>query len=277
MVIPKRSLIPVSLGLLAMLAHHSVLARKVRLSDYVVLRKPVSLGQEITNDAIAKVQLPGDEERLRKILVPWSQKHLVLMAVAQRNMFPDDVLFWQDTWRKENDTDGLEEDEKLVPLDLSGVIVETMLLMPGKLVWFEIAMDAEPSESPPVRRNGKDEDEEPSSEQWRSKGSGRNENGRPQVIRNLGPYRIVTVGAQKEAKVPEEKTEEKSANLRGSGRSITIPLKYRANGVPDEKTEKLLLAAREKRITRVVFEASKLSRDDEEEAEIEAETADDPS
>jgi len=159
--VSKRFMIPASLGILATLAHYSVLASKVKLSDYVVLKKPVAVGEEITLDAVAKVQLPGDEARLRKILVPWSEKHLVLLAVAQRNMFPDDVLFWQDAWRKENESDGLEEDEKLVPLDLSGVIVETMLLMPGQLVWFEIALDADDAVNGEADRNGRDDADEP--------------------------------------------------------------------------------------------------------------------
>lgn len=274
MVLSKRFFIPVSLGVLATLAHYSVLARKVRLSEYVVLKKPILLGEEIRLDAIAKVKLPGDAERLRKTLVPWSQKHLVLMAVAQRNMFPDDVLFWQDAWRKGNDSDGLEADEKLVPLDLSGVIVETMLLMPGQLVWFEIDTDAEPGDSGQRHREVQS-DEESAEDDWRQRETKRNDSDRPRKIRNFGPYRIVTVGAQKEVKVPEEATGQKTANLRGTGRSITIPLKYRANGVPEEKTEQLLLASREKRITRVVFEASRLSRSDEDETEIKAEESDD--
>jgi len=85
------------------------------------------------------------------------------------------------------------------------------------------------------------------------------------------------VGAQKETKVPEDETKDKASNLRGSGRSITIPLKYRPDGVPEAKTEQLLLAARERRITRVVFEASKLSAANDHEMEIRAEEPDDAS
>lgn len=273
----KRLFIPVTLGVMATLAHYSVLARKVRLSEYVILQKPILAGEEIGLDAIAKVKLPGDAERLRKTLVPWSEKHLVLMTVAQRNMFPDDVLFWQDTWRKGNDGDGLGDDEKLVPLDLGGVIVETKLLMPGQLVWFEIALDSETGDAGQVRRGGRIEDDEPADDEWRQGTAKQRENVRPQSIRNLGPYRIVAVGAQKETKVPEETTDEKSTILRGTGRSITIPLKYRANGVPEEKTEQLLLAARDKRITRVVFEASREPRSGEGETEIKAEESDDAS
>lgn len=271
MQVSKRYFIPVALGVLATLAHYSVLARKVKLSEYIVMKRPVLLGEEITSDAIASVKLPGDEERLRKILVPFSEKHLVLLAVAQRNLIPDDVLFWQDAWRKETDSDGLEADEKLVPLDLSGVIVETMLLMPGKLVWFEIAMETDSADDGNERRGARNVEDDRSDDGFRP---GRREKDRPQVIRNLGPYRIVTVGAQKEVKVPEDETKDKARNLRGSGRSITIPLTYRPDGVPDAKTEQLLLAARDKRITRVVFEASKLSHSSEVEMEITAEGPD---
>lgn len=277
MVLSKRFLVPVSLGILATLAHYSVLARKVRLSEYVVMRKPVLKGEDITSDAIAKVKLPGDEERLRKILVPWSEKHLVLMAAAQRNMFPEDVLFWQDAWRKESPGVGLEPGEKLVPLDLSGVIVETMLLMPGQIVWFEIIMDAEETETRERRRPPEDEEEAPLDEGWRQRTSTRRETGRPKKIRNLGPYRIYSIGALKEASVPEDATKEKekASNLRGTGRSITVPLKYREDNKPEEKTEQLILAAHEKRITRVIFEASNLSRTSEDETEIDAEDAGD--
>ena len=72
----------------------------------------------------------------------------------------------------------------------------------------------------------------------------------------MGPYRIVAVGAQKEKQVHGEDEKEADSRLRGSERTITIPLKFQTDGNPDEKSSQIMIADKEKRIVRIVFEPS---------------------
>lgn len=224
----NRLIIPAIIGVLAAFTHYTYLSSKVRLSEYIVVKKPVRVGEEIKPDAIETIRLPGNESRLSKVFVPYSEKHNVIMAIAQRDLYPEDVLFWQDTWRDKDDSRGLQAGEMLVPIELNGIVVETKLLMPGKQIWFQISSES------------KDE----SSRKFQGK------------LSMTGPYRIVAVGAQREKQVHGEDEKEAESRLRGSERTITIPLKFQADGNPDEKSSQVMLADKEKRIVRIVFESS---------------------
>lgn len=224
----NRLVIPFMIGILATFSHYTYLSSKVRLSEYIVVKKPIRIGEEIKPDAIETIRLPGDKTRLSKVFVPYSEKHNVLMAIAQRDLYPEDVLFWQDTWRDRDDSRGLQNGEMLVPIELNGIVVETKLLMPGKQIWFQITSltKDEPGDKTPGK------------------------------LSMMGPYRIVAVGAQKEKQVHGEDEKETESRLRGSERTITIPLKFLIDGNPDEKSAQVMIADKEKRIVRIVFEPS---------------------
>jgi hypothetical protein len=224
----NRLLVPAIIGILAAFTHYTYLSSKVRLSEYIVVKKPVRIGEEIRPDAIETIQLPGDQTRLSKVFVPYSEKHNVIMAIAQRDLYPEDVLFWQDTWRDRDDSRGLHAGEMLVPIELNGIVVETKMLMPGKQIWFQIS--SEPKDEQSLKIQGK--------------------------LSMMGPYRIVAVGAQKEKQVHGEDEKEADSRLRGSERTITIPLKFQTDGNPDEKSSQIMIADKEKRIVRIVFEPS---------------------
>jgi hypothetical protein len=224
----NRLLVPAIIGILAAFTHYTYLSSKVRLSEYIVVKKPVRIGEEIRPDAIETIQLPGDQTRLSKAFVPYSEKHNVIMAIAQRDLYPEDVLFWQDTWRDRDDSRGLQAGEMLVPIELNGIVVETKMLMPGKQIWFQIS--SEPKDEQSRKIQGK--------------------------LSMMGPYRIVAVGAQKEKQVHGEDEKEADSRLRGSERTITIPLKFQTDGNPDEKSSQIMIADKEKRIVRIVFEPS---------------------
>jgi|688.fasta_scaffold20826_9 hypothetical protein len=224
----NRLLVPAIIGILAAFTHYTYLSSKVRLSEYIVVKKPVRIGEEIRPDAIETIQLPGDQTRLSKAFVPYSEKHNVIMAIAQRDLYPEDVLFWQDTWRDRDDSRGLRAGEMLVPIELNGIVVETKMLMPGKQIWFQIS--SEPKDEQSRKIQGK--------------------------LSMMGPYRIVAVGAQKEKQVHGEDEKEADSRLRGSERTITIPLKFQTDGNPDEKSSQIMIADKEKRIVRIVFEPS---------------------
>jgi hypothetical protein len=224
----NRLLVPAIIGILAAFTHYTYLSSKVRLSEYIVVKKPVRIGEEIMPDAIETIQLPGDQTRLSKVFVPYSEKHNVIMAIAQRDLYPEDVLFWQDTWRDRDDSRGLRAGEMLVPIELNGIVVETKMLMPGKQIWFQIS--SEPKDEQSRKIQGK--------------------------LSMMGPYRIVAVGAQKEKQVHGEDEKEADSRLRGSERTITIPLKFQTDGNPDEKSSQIMIADKEKRIVRIVFEPS---------------------
>jgi hypothetical protein len=226
--------IPVALGLFAALMQYNYIKGKVKLYDFILIKRPIQVGERVTEDAIEKIQLPGEFKRIGRSLVPYAEKAQIIDSIAQRKLLSGDVLFFQDT-DYEGKYKGPSRGKMLMTIRLEGVSAESKLIEPGTVLEFVIA----------------NEKQETGSElDFKS-------------IETLGPYKVTFVGAQhKDDKTYNEK--EGDDRKRNNDKNISVEVGMDDFGKPDARSKKLEQANLQRRIVSIhILNPDDISKDDE--------------
>jgi hypothetical protein len=222
---------PAVLGALAGFLNWTIVRSQMAPHAFVVVRQQVKVGEKIEAVALARLEVPGDPERSRKTLIPYEDRDVIIGTRSQRELHPNDLVLWQDVQRP-NAEIVAEPDELILPIDLSGVTVETGLLFPGHLVEFWIA-PPKPDGSPPAR-------------EATAAGSA------PLDYQLIGPFRILSVGMDSDQFAAQQSAERRERS-RGNDRVISVAVKLQADGHYDAQSRRLLEAHAQKRVMAIVL------------------------
>jgi hypothetical protein len=72
------------------------LSAKQRPPTFVAAGTDISVGKEITSDALVAVPVPGDAEKLRESLIPYANRAILLGRKAPRDYTRGDIFFQRD-------------------------------------------------------------------------------------------------------------------------------------------------------------------------------------
>jgi hypothetical protein len=86
----------VGLAFAAALLNAMWLTAAKRPPTFVAVSTDVSAGQDISDDALMEVPVPGDPEKLREALIPYSNRAILFGRKSPRNYARGDVLFYRD-------------------------------------------------------------------------------------------------------------------------------------------------------------------------------------
>ena len=64
--------------------------------DYVAMKADVSIGEEITENDLLALPVPGDRAELRTAFIPWGDRAILFGAIANRDYVAGDVVFHRD-------------------------------------------------------------------------------------------------------------------------------------------------------------------------------------
>ncbi len=64
--------------------------------DYVALKTDMALGEEVTEQDLMAVPVPGDRDRLRESLIPWQNRAILFGTNANRDYQAGDIVFHRD-------------------------------------------------------------------------------------------------------------------------------------------------------------------------------------
>jgi hypothetical protein len=232
-----RLVAPLTFGIVAAAINWMVVQSRTTAYPYVRVRQEVRAGEPIEKGALARVDLPGDPGAVRSTLVPFSDADVVIGTRAQRDLFPGDLLLWQDATRPDAAIPA-EADERILPVDLSGVAVETSLLYPGSLLDFWIA-PLQGDAPAPAPSTGGDKVElqvavDPEAGDYRL----------------IGPFRILSVGSRF---VQGPTGDDHGQGGRGNERVITVAVQVQPDGRYDANSRQLLDAHAQKRIMAIAL------------------------
>lgn len=88
--------IAVGLALLAAALNAMWLSAEKRPATFVAVAVDVKQGQPLSDDLLTSVPVPGDSEKLRESLVPYSGRAILYGVKASRNYTAGDVVFQRD-------------------------------------------------------------------------------------------------------------------------------------------------------------------------------------
>lgn len=88
--------IAVGLALLAAALNAMWLSAEKRPSTFVAVAVDVKQGQPLSDDLLTSVPVPGDSEKLRESLIPYSGRAILYGVKASRNYTTGDVVFQRD-------------------------------------------------------------------------------------------------------------------------------------------------------------------------------------
>jgi hypothetical protein len=224
---------PAALGLLASFINWTIIKGQISPHAFVVVRQQVGVGEKIEGSALASLEVPGDPERLRKTLIPYEDRDVIIGTQSGRKLHPNDLVLWQDVKRPDA---GIEAgpDELILPIDLSGVTVETDLLYPGHFVDFWIS---------PPKPDGRPAAHDAAA------GAARSE------YELVGPFRILSVGSDSDQAALRGGAERRD-RPRGNDRVISVAVKVQPNSSYDAASRRLLDAHAQKRIMAIVLRPS---------------------
>lgn len=64
--------------------------------DYVAVQSDIVIGNELTEDDLMAVPVPGQREKLRKSFIPWQNRAILFGTTANRDYVAGDVIFHRD-------------------------------------------------------------------------------------------------------------------------------------------------------------------------------------
>lgn len=238
-----RLLIPLVLGFGAAAVNWMVIENRTASRPFVSIKEGVRAGEIIESAMLGRVDLPGDPGLLGKSLIPFSERDLVVGTLAQRDLFPGDFLLWQDS-KRPGSFIATEEGERILPVDIGGLAVETSLLYPGSLIDFWIAPAANGGFG--ILAAGGVENTKQDGNRQRADDSNKS---RYQLI---GPFRILSVGS--EFNQPLAGVERKrTAGTRGNERVISVAVKVLPDNTYDDASRQLLDAHAQKRLMAIAL------------------------
>jgi hypothetical protein len=234
-----RLVAPLTLGVVAAIINWIVVEGRTSATPYVRIRQEVRAGETIERGALGRVDLPGDPGDLRATLIPYGDADVVIGTRAQRDLFPGDLLLWQDATRPDAAIPA-EADERILPIDLGGVAVETSLLYPGSQLDFWIAPPPSFATATAGAAATGDEMElqvavDPEKADYRL----------------IGPFRILSVG-NRFVQGPTGDDRRQSGS-RGNERVISVAVKVQPDGRYDASSQQLLDAHAQKRIMAIAL------------------------
>ncbi len=223
--------LPAACAVLAAFINFGAVRSSVKTTSCTVITRRVGPGEPLDLSLLGQMAIPGDSIHLKATFVPSEEREVILGTVAQRELHPGDLLMWRDVKRP---TVGIEAapDEFVLPIDLTGVAVETSMLFAGDIVSFWIAP---PSINPrrALPATGIDPD-----------------------YQMIGPFRVLSVGSDT-SRNPEVVGSQGSRgggpHGRGNERVISVAVKLSPDGRFDVPSRRLLEAHATKRLMAVVL------------------------
>jgi len=230
-----RLVIPLALGLSAAVINGMVVETRTASHPFVRIGREVKAGELIEGAALEQINLPGDVGDLRKSLVVYGDREVLIGTRAQRDLFPGDVLFWQDAARPDAAIPA-NDGEQILPVDLSGVAVETSLLFPGTFIDFWISL-------PPVTGAMTVSNQKAQ--------AGSTTGGERGKFQRIGPFRLLSVGSR--FGQPSSAEENDRHVPRGNERVISVAVKVRPDGQYEDASQQLLDAQAQKQIMAIAL------------------------
>ncbi|QDV22323.1 hypothetical protein [Aureliella helgolandensis] len=86
----------VALGLAAAGINWLYLAGQSRPTSYIAIAQPLKRGAKIEADSLMAIPIPGDEEKLRKTLIPYAKRSILLGQRTSRIYASGDIFFASD-------------------------------------------------------------------------------------------------------------------------------------------------------------------------------------
>ena len=134
--------IPIGIGVLAAAFNYLAVTSQTAKHSYVVSTRKVEIGEALAASGLDLIELPGDPARYRATLIPGEERGVIVGTRAQRVLYPGDPVFWRDIKPARPWSLG-GPDDHVLPIDLTGLAVETSLLSPGDRIDFLVAPTGE--------------------------------------------------------------------------------------------------------------------------------------
>jgi hypothetical protein len=130
--------VPLGLGIVATVLNFMAGQSAKAPVAFLVAGTDITAGSAFTTDNTQKVELPNDQAgTLKGVVVPASERAVVLGRICPRNLKKGDVIFYRDVSPTEPDLD-LRKDEELYFLSLEGLVTNSLpaLLKVGDEIGF---------------------------------------------------------------------------------------------------------------------------------------------
>ena len=84
------------LGVIAAGLNWAWIAGLATPDDYVAMKSDITVGEELNEDDLMALPVPGNREQLRSAFIPWNDRAILFGATAKRDYVAGDVVFHRD-------------------------------------------------------------------------------------------------------------------------------------------------------------------------------------